>query len=185
MDELQILQMLEGGDRRSVGRAAEVAELVRADPALVGALFAGMEGGDPLVRMRAADALEKATSSRPELLAGYAERLLSLMATQPQQEVAWHLAQLAGRLELTEAQQALLFELLESYLSHKSRIVRVHALEALTELAELNEKWLPPVWKLVNAGLESESPAVRARSRKLVRRLSRLLEGKEYNPIGP
>jgi len=95
------------------------------------------------------------------------------------------LAQLAGRLELTEAQQARLFELLESYLSHKSRIVRVHALEALTELAELNEKWLPPVWKLVNAGLESESPAVRARSRKLVRRLSRLLEGKEYNPIGP
>jgi len=88
VDELRILQMLEGGDRRSVGRAAEVAELVRADPALVGALFAGMEGDDPLVRMRAADALEKATSSRPELLAGYAERLLSLMATQPQQEVA-------------------------------------------------------------------------------------------------
>jgi len=181
VDELQILQMLEGGDRRSVGRSAEVAELVSADPTLVGALFAGMEGDDPLVRMRAADALEKATSSRPELLAGYAERLLSLMATQPQQEVAWHLAQLAGRLELTEAQQARLFELLESYLSHKSRIVRVHALEALTGLAERNEKWLPLVWKLVNAGLESESPAVRARCRKLVRRLARLLEGEERN----
>ena len=179
MEGSQILQMLEGGDRRSVGRAAEVAELVQADPALVGALFAGMEGDDPVVRMRAADALEKATRERPEWLAGYEERLLSLMATQPQQEVAWYLAQPAGRLELTEAQQARLVERLEAYLDHESRIVRVHALEALTGLAERNERWLPQVWKRVNEGLDADSPAVRARCRKLVRRLSCLLEREE------
>lgn len=142
MDGSQILQMLESGDRRSVRRAAEVAELVKADPARVGALIAGMEGDDPVVRMRAADALEKATRERPELLAGYEERL-------------------------------------EAYLNHKSRIVRVHALEALTALAERDERWLPQAWKRVNEGLDADSPAVRARCRKLVRRLSRLLEREE------
>ncbi|MEK7785160.1 MAG: hypothetical protein AAB658_07015, partial [Chloroflexota bacterium] len=56
-----ILKKLEGGDLRSIGRSEEVAADVLADPALFGELFDGMLDDNPLIRMRAADAVEKIT----------------------------------------------------------------------------------------------------------------------------
>jgi alpha-beta hydrolase superfamily lysophospholipase len=64
----RILTLLEGGDRRSVGRADEVAALVSRNPKLFPQLIAGLWSDDPLVRMRAADAAEKVTRTAPQLL---------------------------------------------------------------------------------------------------------------------
>ncbi|NTW65016.1 MAG: hypothetical protein HGB21_01695, partial [Nitrospirae bacterium] len=64
-----ILQKLTGGDRRSIGKANEVVAEVLARPALFREVLSGMLTGDPLVRMRAADAVEKITASHPEYLA--------------------------------------------------------------------------------------------------------------------
>jgi hypothetical protein len=59
-----IILKLAGGDRRSIGRSDEVL----ADPSLFDVLFKGMLHEDPLVRMRAADAVEKITARHPEYL---------------------------------------------------------------------------------------------------------------------
>ena len=51
-----ILKMLEGVDRRSIGRSNEVVALVQEKPELFDVLMSGMSLPDPLVRMRCADA---------------------------------------------------------------------------------------------------------------------------------
>ncbi|MDQ3855778.1 MAG: ACT domain-containing protein, partial [Chloroflexota bacterium] len=129
------LAKLNGGDRRSIGRVAEVVSDVQADPALFPVLFSGMLHADPLVRMRSADAVEKLTRKRPELLQPYARRLLQEVAASDQQEVRWHVAQLLPRLELEESDRAAAVALLLGYLDDPSRIVRTFSLQALAEFA--------------------------------------------------
>ncbi|MEK7323777.1 MAG: hypothetical protein AAB217_00810, partial [Chloroflexota bacterium] len=85
-----ILKKLEGGDLRSIGRSEEVAADVLADPALFGGLFEGMLDDNPLIRMRAADAVEKITLEHPEYLRPYKKKLIKQVAQIEQQEVRWH-----------------------------------------------------------------------------------------------
>lgn len=60
--------LLTGGDRRSIGRSAEVVAIVLDDPALFPVVFNGMLIADPLIRMRAVDAVENFMRQRPDLL---------------------------------------------------------------------------------------------------------------------
>ncbi len=63
-----LLQKLTGGDRRSTGRVEEVVAEVLAKPKYFRLVFEGMLAEDPLVRMRAADAVEKISLQHPEYL---------------------------------------------------------------------------------------------------------------------
>ena len=82
-----LLSKLSGGDRRSIGRSEDVAAEVLAKPSLFHELFSGMLDGDPIVRMRAADAVEKVTAKHPEWLKPYKRKLLGSVAAIDQQEV--------------------------------------------------------------------------------------------------
>lgn len=82
-----ILSLLEGGDRRTIGRSDEVAAVLSRDPELFPQLIVGLWAEDPLVRMRAADAAEKVTRQHPELLQPYKKELLGLMRKATQQEL--------------------------------------------------------------------------------------------------
>ena len=62
------LHTLSGGDRRSVGESNRAVLAVLECPELIGVLFQGLETPDPILRMRCADAIEKVTANRPELL---------------------------------------------------------------------------------------------------------------------
>jgi len=53
--------LLAGSDRRSIGRANEAVTAVERDPARFEKLWDCLKNQDPIVRMRAADALEKIT----------------------------------------------------------------------------------------------------------------------------
>ena len=64
-----ILQQLAGGDRRSIGAVPQVVDAVLSDDRLFPTVFDGMRHADPVVRMRCADAVEKISARRPELLA--------------------------------------------------------------------------------------------------------------------
>jgi len=64
----KILSKLRGGDRRSIGKVGEVVSAVRKKPDLFKDLVTGLLDEDPVVRMRAADAMEKVSSGNPEFL---------------------------------------------------------------------------------------------------------------------
>ncbi len=101
----QLLDRLQGGDRRSIGRVAEVVAEVLSNPDRFGELIAGMQHPDPVVRMRAADAAEKVSADHPDYLSRYKDELLHQIAQSTQQEVRWHVAQMLPRLALSADEQ--------------------------------------------------------------------------------
>ena len=56
-----ILEILKGGDLRSIGRSEEVVQIVLEDPDKFGDVIKGMVHEDPIIRMRSSDAVEKIT----------------------------------------------------------------------------------------------------------------------------
>ena len=167
-----ILEKLEGGDRRSIGRANEVVNDVFRDPTLFGAVFNGMLSEDPLIRMRAADATEKITTKHPEYLEPYKAVLIDHVAAIDQQEVRWHVALMVPRLALSEEERRRVVEILFDYLGDKSRIVQVNAMQALVDLAQDDEGLRPSVFEAVRKLTETGSAAVRSRGRRLLDQLS-------------
>ena len=166
-----LLQKLDGGDRRSIGRSEEVVADVLADPALFDVAFHGMRCDNPLIRMRAADAVEKITAQRPAYLRPYKSLLLDEIAAIEQQEVRWHVAQMLPRLELTEAERLRAFDILIGYLDDESRIVKTFSMQALADLAVQDAALTARVIPILEAQMRVGSPAMQSRGRKLLKKL--------------
>lgn len=101
MDERELRDLLTGGDRRSIGKVDVVLSRIKVSPSSIDPLLRLIRDIDPLVGMRAADALEKASRANPEILVRHKHCLLSEIAENPQQEIRWHLLQMLPRLRLT------------------------------------------------------------------------------------
>jgi hypothetical protein len=170
MHRNKILSLLQGGDRRTIGRADEVATMVSEAPELFSELIAGLRSSDPLVRMRAADAAEKVSRTNPDLLRPHRQELLGLMAEAPQQELRWHPAAMVPRLQLSHRQRHVAIASLESYWADKSSIVRTFALQGLAELAEDDTAIRSRVIDILRQAARNGTPAMKARSRRLLLR---------------
>lgn len=169
-----ILEKLTGGDRRSIGRVDEVVAEVLNDPELFDPLFGAMLSHDPRIRMRAADAVEKITIRHPEYLQPYKSQLIRQVAKINQQEIRWHMAQMLPRLQVTPAEQALIIDLLRSYLKDKSKIVNSSAMQALADFAARDSNLRPEVIVTLEELTATGSPAMKSRGRKLLARLKNL-----------
>jgi hypothetical protein len=163
-----VIGLLKGGDRRSVGCAERVAEMVRRNPRLFPKLIAGLWYTNPVVRMRAADAVEKVTRENSELLLTHKKELLSLLAEERQQEVRWHLAVMVPRLELNAKESQFAVASLQGYLQDHSSIVRTFALQGLADLARSDAGICAGVVELLRETTRKGTPAMKARSRKLL-----------------
>jgi len=163
-----LLRKLEGGDRRSIGRADEVVAAVLGQPTLFGSLFAGLSGDDPVVRARAADAVEKITVVHPEYLQPYKSNLIGPLAECDQKEVRWHAAQMLPRLRLNAGEQQRVAHILQGYLRDSSSIVKACAMQALADLPRQVLDFRPALLRQLQQLTVSGTPAMRARGRKLL-----------------
>ncbi len=168
----EILNLLTDGDRRSIGRVQEVVAEVLRDPSLFGEVFYGMLNEDPLISMRAADAIEKITAQRPDYLSPYKDVLITQVAAKSQQEVRWHVAQLIPRLQLDQHERVILFDILTTYLNDSSAIVKTFSLQSLADLALQDDSLLPETIRLLKVHTETGSPAMKSRGRKLLQKLT-------------
>jgi HEAT repeat protein len=166
----ELLRLLAGGDRRSTGRSAEVVAAVIANPGLFPDLFAGLSDGDRVVRMRAADAVEKVTREKSELLQPWKKQLLREIAALDDKEMRWHVAQMIPRLALSPHEQSAAVRTLVGYLSDGSSIVRTCSMQALADLADAHPRLRRQVDPLIEQLTRSGSPAMRSRGRKLLTR---------------
>lgn len=166
-----LLKMLEGGDRRSIGRSNEVVARVLEAPALIDVLFDGMAGDDPLLRMRCADAAEKISAARPDLLRAHKTALLGPLARIEQKEVRWHVAPMLARLTLSQAESKCVVDTLLAYTNDRSSIVKTMAMQALADLALRDDKLRPAVLRHIRELVAIGTPAMRARGRMLLGRL--------------
>jgi hypothetical protein len=171
--KINFTQLLAGGDRRSIGRSQEAVAIVLESPDQFSALVDAMLAPDPVVRMRAADAAEKATATHPELLQPEKDRLLTKIAIIPQQEVRWHIAQMLPRLQLDPVERHAALEILQGYLSDRSKIVCTFSIQAMADLAQQDPSLLPEVLPQLKQLAETGSPAMRSRGRQLLRSLGK------------
>jgi hypothetical protein len=174
MPNKNILALLEGSDRRTIGRADQVAAMVSDDPRLFPKLIAGLWSADPLVRMRAADATEKVTRANHDLLHPYKKELLGLMTESQEQEVRWHLAVMIPRLILNARERQVAASSLTGYLQNRSSIVKTFALQGLADLAQDEPSLQAKVLDILREATRNGTPAMKARSRKLLIQLERV-----------
>ncbi len=170
---MNIGALLAGGDRRSIGRSNQVAALIREQPERFGELILCLWSDDPIVRMRGADAAEKVSALRPELLAPFKAELLGLLLEADQQEMRWHLAQMIPRIPLNSAERRRATAALRSFLSDDSSIVKTCAMQALADLARPDSRSRSAVAALIEELVHTGTPAMRARGRKLLKQLRR------------
>jgi hypothetical protein len=168
-----LIALLSGGDRRSIGRAAEALAILEANPECLGRLIDMLSLPDAVLRMRAADVAEKFTRARPGALRPYKQQLLDHagMATQPQ--VRWHLALMFPRLDLTPEEADYVFAILCRYLTDPSRIVRTFAMQGLADLALRETCLIARVLLVIEENTAHGTPAMQSRGRKLLARLAK------------
>jgi hypothetical protein len=148
--------------------------MVCKDPGLFPGLIAGLWSEDPLVRMRAADATEKVTRKNRELLRPYKQELLGLMTKTQEQELRWHLAVIVPRLPLNAKERQVAISSLNCYLEDRSSIVKTFALQGLADLAQAEPSIRPRVTEILREAARNGTPAMKARSRKLLIHLERI-----------
>ena len=167
----KILVKLAGGDRRSIGRVEEVISDILANPSDFAELFQGLSHKDEVIRMRAADAIEKISRQNPEFIKPFKEEILHQISQIEQQEVRWHWAQMVPRLELNREERQQVVDVLISFLDDPSRIVNTFAMQSLADLALEDPDLRPTILPILEEKTSSGSPAMKSRGRKLLRLL--------------
>lgn len=163
-----LLDKLALGDMRTTGKSDEVVQEVLSDVNRFDELFAGLEDARAGVRMRSADALEKVTRVKPELLHPYVDKLINIAESASQQEVQWHIAQMFEYAPLNRAQKEKAFEILVRYYNtSRSNIVKAFSLTALAHIAKGDPTFEKEIKALLEMASEHEAPSVRSRAKKI------------------
>ncbi len=159
----QILSWLSGGDLRSDGMANEAAQFVLDNPYIFEDLFAGLSEPDDVIRGRTADALEKVSRERPELLIEHLQKMVDLAGTDPVPMVKMHLAMIFGHLAVyprsVEQLVSALFDLLED----ESVFAKSWAIVSLCIIGRKYPQKCPPIINRLSQMQKDRSPAIGSR----------------------
>lgn len=173
MKRAPISRLLQGGDRRSIGNSNRVTASILRDPQQLAELIECLWSDDPIVRMRAADATEKVSAKRPELLHPFKAELLGLADEAIQAELRWHLAMMLPRLPLTPAERERVRSMLRRYLTDRSSIVKTFALQGVAELTKGDAAAEREIIELLERACHAGTPAMKARSQKLLKQFQK------------
>lgn len=163
-----LLKKLEGNDRRKIGRSEEVASDVLKEPDLIRVLIDGLYIENPIVRMRAADAMEKASLEHPGYLIPYKQQLFKLAATSKQKEVRWHMAQILPRLNLSHDENIRAVNMFLVYLTDNSSVVNTFVMQAFADIAKTDEELRPALLIHITELTAIGTPAMKARGKILL-----------------
>ncbi|MGB6973425.1 MAG: hypothetical protein WBD67_01950 [Terracidiphilus sp.] len=166
-------QLAQGRHALDVARAPQIAHRILAEPRLAAQLVELLWDDDPGVANRAADALERASFHRPELLVPWKSALLGLLPEARFNKLRWNLAFVVGRIPLSVPQARRAASTLQTWLDDRSSIVKTAALHCLADLTRSDPSLLPDVLDILRTKGRSGTPAMRARSRILLKKLER------------
>ncbi len=166
-----IREMLLPGKRLDAGRACEVAALLLKNPRKTGQVLECMWDEIPGVTNRAADALERASCRRPQLLARWKDALLDRMLDASENKLRWNLALMIFRTPLSKAETERAAAILRSWLDDQSSIVKTSAMHGLAGLTRWDPSLLPEVMDMLRLLSRSGTPAMRARGRILLKQM--------------
>lgn len=160
--------LLSGEDPLTLKGVAEVITALQQDPRLVAVVFDVVFDDDDVVRMRAADALEKLCREEPTRLVPFVDRLLTDMAEPRQPSVQWHLAQMLAEVPLDEGQADRAAAIVSALLTDSDDwIVRNCSLEALAAFTRRGTISRDELLAHLDRVAGDERKSVRSRVRKL------------------
>lgn len=156
--------ILRGGDFWSTAESDRVADLV-SGPEHFATLWSLLAHTDPLVRVRAGDAAEKASRTRPDLVGNASTE--RVMGAGP--GLGLHRVPFAAGLTLSADQAARLMRRLEdTVLNNPSTFIRVEALRSAFALAAENRRLQPRARALAKDVQNSPSSILAERARDLL-----------------
>jgi hypothetical protein len=168
-------QLSLGRHALDTGRVVEITAWMRDHPRHAGRLIELLWDDDAGVACRAADVLERVSidpsAALRRVLAEYKEALLGLLPDARFIKLRWNLAFVIPRLPLTLPEARRAASVLQTFLDDNSSIVKTAALQGLADLTRHDPASLPEVLDLLRIHGRSGTPAMRARSRRLIQRL--------------
>jgi len=168
-------QLAEGRNPLALGHVCALTERFLAEPRQARRLIQYLWDDDEGVASRAADILERVTRvcSQPgnRIFAESKEALLGLLPEAVPKKLRWNLALMVGRFPLTPVEARRAANVLESWLNDASSIVKTAALQGLADLTRLDPTLLSAILDLLRIRGRSGTPAMRARSRILLKQL--------------
>jgi HEAT repeat protein len=176
---VRLREWLAVGDLRSDGLAREVAALVLGNPSMFDDLLDALRQGNDATRGHAADAVERVSRERPDLL----EPELRKLALQARRDsvpmVRWHLAMIFGNLAGSGDDPGLRTSTLLDLLRDRSPFVKSWAISGLCQIGREVPAERERILEAVTPLTRDRSIAVRNRASRAVRLL---LEPKESLP---
>lgn len=168
-------QLAVGRHALDPARVPQITELIRAHPRRAARLIELLWDDDPGVANRAADTLERVyhhpSPTLRRIVGEFKEALIGLLPEARNIKLRWNLAFTIPRLSLTVAEARCVAATLETFLDDRSSIVKTAALHGLADLTRHDPASLPAVLDLLRIHGRSGTPAMRARSRHLLKRL--------------
>lgn len=163
-----------GGKTNSLGEVDSVIATVTTDESRLDELYSCLFDEDAWVRMRAADAIEKICRVHPEWLTPYIDKFNIKLSVSTQPSILWHLAQMYGELELTDAQKRFAISWLKQVLSSKDIdwIVAANAMDTLVQFTIDDSIAKHETIALLEIQLQHKSKSVKKRANKLIDQLS-------------
>lgn len=160
--------LLLGKDRRTIGKADNVADLV-VDQDSFDKLFALLFHHERNLVMRAADAVEKVTRKHKQFLEPHKNQILSLLRSAIHIELKWHIAQLAPRLPLNPQELHEVWSILSYWVQNpnESKIVRVNSIQGLFDMATGNPAFETSFTNILDTVEHEPIASLRARIKKL------------------
>lgn len=155
------------------GHAFDAAMLVLENPRLTNQLLACLWDEDEQIAGRAADALETVAAESPHCVARYKEALLGLLSEAGPIKLRWHLALTITGMKLSRFECRRVAETLNSWLEHRSSIVKTCAMQGLAELTQQDPSLKDEIIDLIRTLTRSGTPAMRARGRALLNQLEK------------
>jgi hypothetical protein len=125
------------------------------------------------VANRAADALERASYYKPEILVAWKGAFMGRLVDAEANKLRWNLALTIPRTRLTVAETERVAAVLRSWLDDRSSIVKTASMHGLAGLTQWNPALLHEVLDMLRVLSRSGTPAMRARGRILLKKLEK------------
>jgi hypothetical protein len=162
------LEWLSGGDLRSDGMSNEAADFVLKNPQVFDELFEGLSVPDDVVRGRTADAIEKISRKRPDIMIDRLPKLLQVAEEDHVPMVRMHLAMIFGHLAMYEERLNELISGLLYLLDDGSVFTRSWSIVSLCIIGRRYPEECNQILKRIEPIQRDQSIAMRTKARKAV-----------------
>lgn len=164
-----------GRNAHHPGRVCEIVEWIADAPRRIPALIELLWDDDAGVAGRAADVLER-ISREPSpavrrAVQAYKEEIVGLLAEARFPKLRWNLALLLPRFSLTAPECRRIAAILQGWLEDSSSVIKTSALHSMADLTLQDPASREAVMDLLRTAGRSGTPAMRARSRILLKQM--------------